>query len=63
MYWETEIKREPYHGEQRVITKFAFRPVRTEDGKVRWLEKVSILQTYRIDPKGHWINNCFVELQ
>ena len=46
MRWKTEIKQKPYHGQQRVVTGFALFPVKTEDGEVRWLERVNIMQTY-----------------
>lgn len=60
MRWNVEIESEPYHGQQRIITKFAFLPVMTKYGEVRWLERVSIMQTYLIDPSGHWVNDCFI---
>ncbi len=60
MRWNVKVELKPYHGQQRVITKFALLPIKTNDGEVRWLEKVSIMQTYLIDPNGHWVNNCFV---
>ena len=61
MRWRTEIEHKPYHGKQRVITRFALFPVKTDDGEVRWLERVAIMQTYLINPSGHWVNNCFVK--
>ena len=61
MRWKIKIEKDPYHGQQRVVTKFALFPVMTEDGEIRWLEKVSIMQTYLIDPSRHWINNYFVD--
>lgn len=61
MRWKTQIEVRPYHMQQRVITKFALFPVKTEDGEVRWLEKVSIMQTYLINPFGNWVNNYFVD--
>lgn len=61
MRWKTEVERKPYHGEQRVITEFALLPVRVENGEVRWLERVSIMQTYLINPFGHWVNDYFVD--
>ena len=61
MRWRTEIKHKPYHGNQRVITRFALFPIKTDDGEVRWLERVAIMQTYLINPSGHWANNCFVK--
>ena len=62
MRWDIEKRSKPYHGKQRVITRFAFLPVKAETGEIRWLEKVSIMQTYLIDPNGHWINDYFLEL-
>lgn len=62
MRWKTEIEQKPYHGQQRVVTRFALFPVKTEDGEVRWLERVNIMQTYLIDPSGHWVDDYFVEL-
>ena len=61
MRWKTEIKYKPYHMQQRVITKFAWLPIRTEDGEIRWLERVAIMQTYLINPSGHWVNDYFME--
>lgn len=61
MRWKVEIERKPYHLEQRTITQFAFSPIKTEDGEVRWLERVTIKQTYLINPSGHWVNDCFVD--
>ena len=61
MRWKTEIEKKPYHGQQRVVTGFALLPVKTKDGEVRWLERVNIMQTYLIDPSGHWVNNYFIE--
>lgn len=52
MRWKIEIERKPYHGQQRVVTRFALFPVKTEDGEVRWLERVNIIQTYLI--KSEW---------
>lgn len=63
MRWKIEIKQKPYHMQRRVIIKFALLPIKTEDGEVRWLEKVSIMQTYIMNPSGHWVNDYFVELQ
>lgn len=60
MRCNVEIESKPYHGQQRIITKFALLPVMTEDGEVRWLERVVIKQTYRINPSGNWVNVCFV---
>ena len=62
MRWKTEIERKPYHGQQRVVTKFALFPVKTEDGEVRWLKRVNIMQTYLINPERHLVNDYFVEL-
>lgn len=61
MRWNVEVENKPYHGQQRVITKFALLPVRTEDGEIRWLERVAIMQTYLINPFGHWVNDYFVD--
>ena len=61
MRWKTEIERKPYHGQQRIVTRFALFPVKTEDGEVRWLERVNIMQTYLINPSGHWVNDYFIE--
>lgn len=63
MRWKTNVEFKPYHGQQRVITKFAILPIETKDGEVRWLEKVTINQTYKIDPVGHWVNDCFVDIK
>ena len=63
MRWKVEPKLKPYHLQERIITKFALLPIQTEDGEVRWLERVTIKQTYLINPCGNWINNCFVDAQ
>ena len=41
--------------------RYAF--LNTIMGEVRWLEKVTINQTYKIDPVGHWVNDCFVDIK
>ena len=33
MRWKTKIERKPYHGEQRVLAKFAWLPIKDEDRK------------------------------
>ena len=63
MRWKTNVEFKPYHGQQRVITKFAILPIETEEGEVRWLEKVTINQTYKIDPVGHWVNDYFIDIE
>ena len=60
MRWKTEVEMKPYHGERRVVTRFALLPIKTEDGEVRWLERVFIMQTYVMNPSGHWVNKCFI---
>ena len=62
MRWKTEIKQKPYHGQQRVVTRFALFAVKSEEGVVRWLERVNIMQTYLVDPSGHWVDDYFIEL-
>ena len=62
MRWKMEIEQKPYHGQHRVATGFALFSVKTRDGEVRWLEKDNIMQTYRIDPSGHWVYDYIVEL-
>ena len=52
-------------GEQRVITKFAFLPTTTrKSDDIRWLERVSILQTVTVCPwdtgRNKWTNEYFV---
>lgn len=63
MRWKTEIESKPYHMQQRTITKFAWLPIKTKDGEVRWLERVVIKQTYLINPFGNWVNDCFMDNQ
>lgn len=60
MKFNVELIHKPYHGEQRVITKFASSPIICDNGEGRWLEEVTILQEYRIDPVGRWRNVRFV---
>lgn len=50
----------PYHGQNRMITKYDFPPVMIKDSEVMWLEKVTIMQTYLIDPFSYWVNNYFI---
>jgi hypothetical protein len=52
-------------GEQRVISKFAFLPtIARKSDEIRWLERVRILQTVRINPIAtdtlKWTNEYFV---
>lgn len=46
-------------GQTRVKTFFAWLPVYTEDGEVRWLEKVSVKQKFNYDwlDGQHWFSN------
>lgn len=60
MRWKEEIENKHYHGQQRIITKFALFSIHCINGDVSWLEKVNIKQEYRIDPSYHWVNLCFV---
>lgn len=63
MRWIKEIERKPYHGQERVVTKFALLPIRCESGECAWLEKVDIFQQFRIDPSGHWVNERLVDMK
>lgn len=60
MRWTESIERKPYHGETRIVSKFAIFPIVCENGEAAWLEKVNIKQEYRIDPSGDWHNMNFV---
>lgn len=60
MKWREKTETKPYHGDSRTITKFAFLPIHCKNGTCAWLEKVKIMQEYRIDPIGHWINKAFI---
>ena len=42
MRWKVKPKLKPYHLQERIITKFALLPIQTEDGEVRWLERVTV---------------------
>ena len=42
MRWKEEIENKHYHGQQRIITKFALFPIHCINGDVTWLEKVNI---------------------
>ena len=57
------IEKPPRYLEQRVITKFALLPIKVQNGEVRWLEKVTIKQTYVLSRNGKWRNDCFVDVQ
>ena len=63
MRWKVKTESRPYHLQERTVTKFALLPIQTEDGEVRWLERVTIKQTYLINPYGNWRNDCFVDAQ
>ena len=57
------IEKTPRYLEQRVITKFALLPIKVQNGEVRWLEKVTIKQTYVLSKNDKWRNDCFVDVQ
>ena len=54
MRWKQVVQRKPYPGDLRYSTVFAWLP-----GDCAWLEKVNLVEEYRIDPEGHWINKKF----
>ena len=59
MKWYKEPYAKPYPGDEMVITKFAWIPIKCENGECAWLEKVNILEEYQI--VGHeWVNKRFV---
>ena len=60
MKWNTNQTLKPYHGQKRTVSMFALAPVHCKNGESAWLEKITMEQEYRIDPTGHWVNNCFV---
>lgn len=49
MRWKQVVQRKPYHGELRYSTVFAWLPIRCENGDCAWLEKVHLVEEYRID--------------
>ena len=55
MRWKQVVQRKPYHGDLRYSTVFAWLPIRCENGDCAWLEKVNLVEEYRIDPIGHWV--------
>lgn len=59
MRWKQAVQRKPCHGDLRYSTVFAWLPIRCENGDCVWLEKVNLVEEYRIDPMGHWINKKF----
>lgn len=59
MRWKQVVQRKHYHGELRYSTVFAWLPIRCENGDCAWLKKVNLVEEYRIDPTGHWINKKF----
>ena len=63
MRWKAKIESRPYHLQERTIKKFALLPIQTEDGEVRWLERVIIKQTCLINPYANWRNDYFVDAQ
>ena len=52
MRWRT-----PKMGDKKIVTKFAFFPIRIDD-EVRWLEKVAIEMEYGITM---WIPTKFID--
>lgn len=64
MRWVKEVDSKPYVGEQRVITKFALLPIRCDNGECAWLEKVNVLQQFRIIPNSNaqWRNEKFIDM-
>lgn len=58
MRWKEDVHK-PYHGEQRTIRLFAVFPIRCVNGECVWLEKVNLVQEFRIDPNYHWVNKRF----
>lgn len=54
MRWNTPVKRDYYHGQKRVGTKFALFPISSTNGKHVWLETATIIEEYKINPTGHW---------
>lgn len=60
MRYKVPVKEENYPGDQRIIKVFALLPIECENGEAAWLEKVSVLQEYRVDPEGDWHNLKFV---
>lgn len=61
MRWiKLTIKYKPYEGQLRYSTKFAWLPIECDNGECAWLEKVNLVEEYRINPIGHWVNKEFV---
>jgi len=59
----------PKIGEQRIVTRFAWLPIRTLNGDRRWLQRVHIRQIYLTSMrkfgfgsvwKSRWLNGDFV---
>ena len=61
MTWKKQIKIEPYYGELRRSTVFAWLPIKCENGECAWLEKVNLVEEYTIGSSGfgHWVNKEF----
>lgn len=60
MRYKVPVPEKYCHGDQRIVKGFAFLPIECENGEAAWLEKVSILQEYRVDPTSDWHNLKFV---
>lgn len=45
-YIPTSNPQSPKQGDQRVVKRFAWLPIRTMDGQRRWLQQVQIRQVY-----------------
>lgn len=61
MRWKQTVESKPYHGQIRHVTKFALLSIKCVNGECVWLEKVNIVEEYRIDSTGHWINKAFMD--
>ena len=59
MRWKRVIQNTPCHGDLRYSTVFAWLPIRCINGECAWLEKVNLVEEYRIDPIRHWVNKKF----
>lgn len=55
MRWKEEVELRPYHGQLKQYEKFAWLPIRDEEGNCAWLEKVTVIEEFRIDPNYHWV--------
>lgn len=48
MRWKQVVQRKPYHGDLRYSTVFAWLPIRCENGDCAWLEKVNLVEEYKL---------------